>query len=318
MELDRFEQDLEALPGSLRALAARAQRGRLWVHGPDPARILLTGMGSSHYAAATIARRLRGKGLTAVAEVASAESIWLGAADLLVVAISATGRSAETLRAVEPHVGISDVVVVTNDTSSPLAQFADEVVDLGAGDERSGVTARSFHDTLAVLLALEAALTGGVRVAEVLRRAAEASADLLDRRQEWLPAVDEALADGTGTWFLAPAERWCSAEQSALMVREVPRRLADACETGDWSHVDVYLTKTYDYRAVVFTGSHWEAAAADWMGQRNSTVVAVGGTFPGAVTEVRYRRDDDPLVALLVEALVVELLADRWHRDRPV
>ena len=38
------------------------------------------------------------------------------------------------------------------------------------------------------------------------------------------------------------------------MVREGPRRAADGCETGDWNHVDVYLTKTLDYRALMFTG----------------------------------------------------------------
>ena len=38
------------------------------------------------------------------------------------------------------------------------------------------------------------------------------------------------------------------------MIREGPRRQAVACETGDWAHVDVYLTRTLDYRAIVFAG----------------------------------------------------------------
>jgi glutamine---fructose-6-phosphate transaminase (isomerizing) len=96
------------------------------------------------------------------------------------------------------------------------------------------------------------------------------------------------------------------------MVREGPRRRADACETGDWSHVDVYLTKTLDYRAVVFTGSRHEAAAAEWMHQRRSTSVAVGGAFPGARVEVRYPGDDEPTVALLTEVVVAELVAASW------
>ena len=50
---------------------------------------------------------------------------------------------------------------------------------------------------------------------------------------------------------IAPAERIGTALQGALMVREGPRRGSDAGETGDWSHVDVYLTKTMDYRALL-------------------------------------------------------------------
>ena len=127
----------------------------------------------------------------------------------------------------------------------------------------------------------------------MLRRAAEANIDLLQR------AID--LADLTcasartqpdGLWLLAPAERTSSAQQGALMVREGPRRRADACETGDWSHVDVYLTKTLDYRAIVFTGSRRDADAARWLEQGGSTIVAVGGAFPGARCELRYDGED--------------------------
>lgn len=307
MDLNHFAEDLMKVPHRLEVLAADVPRWTL--HGSR--RILLVGMGSSHFAAATLARRMRASGLIAVAELASAEATWPPAADLAVVAISASGRSAETLQAIEPHLSTSRVVVVTNDLASPLAERSDDVIDLAAGDERSRVACRTYRHTIAALLALEAALAGGIDVVGVLRRAAEASADLIDRRDEWLPIIDEALAGAAGTWFLAPVERWCSAEQSALMLREVPRRLADACETGDWSHVDVYLTTTYEYRAVVFTGSRWEPAAAEWMRQRGSTAVAVGGAFSGARFELRYRHDDDPLVALLTEVLVAELLAER-------
>ena len=73
------------------------------------------------------------------------------------------------------------------------------------------------------------------------------------------------------------------------MVREGPRRHADACETGDWSRVDVYLTKTFDYRALVFSGSRWDAAAAEWLTDRGATVVSVGGSFPGRAPRCSIR-----------------------------
>ena len=61
---------------------------------------------------------------------------------------------------------------------------------------------------------------------------------------------------------LAPAARLASAHQAALMIWEGPRRRAESCETGDWGHIDVYLTKTLDYRALVYTGSRYDAATS--------------------------------------------------------
>jgi hypothetical protein len=124
--------------------------------------------------------------------------------------------------------------------------------------------------------------------------------------------VLECTDSQDGLWLLAPAERVASALQGALMVREGPRRRADGCETGDWSHVDVYLTKTFDYRAIVYTGSPWDDAAAQWLQQRGSTSVALGGSFAGARYELRYHCDEDPTVALLTEPVVAELLAAHW------
>ena len=146
----------------------------------------------------------------------------------------------------------------------------------------------------------------------LLRRTAEATADLLDRRGEWLEPAMSLLDGPHGVYTIAPAERLSSAEQSALMFREGPRRAADACETGDWSHVDVYLTKTLDYRAILFPGSPYDDQAMDWIRERGSTVLTVGGELPDAKGSVRYRHDDDPDVALLTETLVAELIAAQW------
>src|SRR4029079_17719210 len=95
----------------------------------------------------------------------------------------------------------------------------------------------------------------------------------------------------------------------ALMIREGPRRRATASETGDWVHVDLYLAKTLDYRALLFTGSRWDGQALEWLGRRDATIVAVGGEVSGAVATIRYPGDDDPDVARYTEVLVPELVA---------
>jgi glucosamine 6-phosphate synthetase-like amidotransferase/phosphosugar isomerase protein len=201
-------------------------------------------------------------------------------------------------------------VVLTNQPASPIAALGATVLDLMAGPELGGVACRTFTHTVVALLTLEAALSpGALNVAAAARAAADACDHLLATRDTWLARTTELLAGPHGTWLLAPVERLCSSMQGALMLREGPRRAAVGCETGDWSHVDVYLTKTLDYRALVFAGSHWDFAAAQWLSERNSTVVAVGGEFAGAHHTVRYPHDTDPIVALLTEVMVPELVA---------
>jgi glucosamine--fructose-6-phosphate aminotransferase (isomerizing) len=306
-----FRADLEAKPAALRALADRLADNP-WSFLTRPRRVIFLGMGSSRYAAQVAARGLRRHGIDAVAEYASALPSRHDD-DTLVVAISATGGSRETLDAVSD---ISSFVALTNDPASALAQRAAITVEMHAGAEKGGVACRSFQHTQLLLTALSDHLTHTTEAAELARRTAEATEDLLDRRDDWLPHCADLLAGGDGIFPMAPVERLSSALQSALMFREGPRVVADGCETGDWSHVDVYLTKTIRYRALLFPGSRYDDQALEWLHSRGSTIVAVGSETPGAAMAIRYRHDDDPRVRLTTETLIAELVAADWWRHR--
>ena len=278
--------------------------------------IVLTGMGSSWFAADVAARRLRRHGITAVAEIASVEATFPPSPDVTMIGITASGTSPETLAMLSAHSGTSRTIALTNDASVELP--AEHVVLMHAGIESGGVACRTYLHTLVALLALEQQIAGvELRLGERVRRSAAAVAYLLDRRDGWLPSLVESIEGTEGLWMLAPAERLGSALQGALMVREGPRRAADGCETGDWNHVDVYLTKTLDYRALLFTGSRFDADALQWMLDRHSHVVTVGTEPEGVAASVRYPGDDDPIVALLTEVLVAELLAAHWWLGSP-
>lgn len=322
MHPDRFLDDLTTKPERLLALADAIDAGAAfgWPDLDLNGRFLLTGMGSSWFAAQVAALRLRRAGVTAVAELASVERTWPVADDLTVVAISASGGSVETLDLIRSVAG-ARVIALTNTAASALRDLAGESVDLQAGEEVSGIACRSELHTLIALLALEERLAGSsLGLAHACRAAAAAVDHLLATRDRWLAETAERLAGPNGTWLTAPADRISSALQGALMLREVPRRQADGCETGDWSHVDVYLTKTLDYRALVFPGSRYDAEAARWMTERGSTVVAVHPAgapgFPGAQLAVTYPGSGHPLVPLLVETTVAELVAERWFTQR--
>jgi hypothetical protein len=102
------------------------------------------------------------------------------------------------------------------------------------------------------------------------------------------------------------------------MLRESPRLPATGCETGDWSHVDVYLTKTIDYRLVLFAGSRWEPQLVTWVVERGSRLISVGGEVDAAALTIRYSHDDDDDVRLLAEVAVAELLAEAlWSAAAP-
>jgi glucosamine--fructose-6-phosphate aminotransferase (isomerizing) len=302
-----FLADLEAKPAALLALLDDLPTWPDVGDGP----LLLTGMGSSFFAADVAARRLRRHGIVAISELASVEASLPPSTPLTLIAVTASGRSVETLALLDAHHGTSRTIALTNDCSADMA--ADDVVHMHAGIEAGGVACRTYLHTLVALLALEQQISGAdLRLLERVKRSAAAIAYLLDRRHGWLPPVVEAIEGTEGLWLLAPAERISSALQGALMVREGPRRVADGCETGDWNHVDVYLTKTTDYRALVFAGSRFDGDALTWMRERNSHVVVVGGEPHDVAATVRYPGDDDEIIALLTEVIVAELIAGHW------
>jgi glutamine---fructose-6-phosphate transaminase (isomerizing) len=313
-----FLADLEAKPDALASLAARLAAGSPWPPAATSARrLVLTGMGSSLYAASLVAARMRARGGDAVADFAGSDLLPPVTPDDAVIAVSAGGGSRETAAAVERYRGQCPVVLLTNTPSSPLASRADHIVAMRAGPERGGVACRSYQHTLALLLALDAAIgQPGPDVAALVATAAAATGHLLDTRRDWLPEVASLLDGPDGSYVVAPARRLASAQQSALMLREGPRVPAHACETSDWSHVDVYLTKTLDYRMLLLAGSQWEDELLRWTSERDSTVIGVGADVPGAAATVRYPGDDTDDVRLLTEVIVAELIAAALWSDR--
>lgn len=300
MNPELFLADLHLKPAALRNLDV----SDAWGFVEAPADVVLLGMGSSHYANLVAAARLRAGGVRAVAELASSDLLPRVTPDTLVVAVSASAGSAETLDAVDR---LAVPVVALANREGPLTERATRTVWMDAGEERGGVACRSYQHTLALLLALESRVLG--TPLPPLLAAAQATEDLLASVDTWRPRLSELLLGPQGAHVVAPARRLSSAFQSALMLREGPRLPAVGCETGDWSHVDVYLTKTTDYRMLLLGGSRWEPQLLDWTRERASTVVAAGAEVPGAAETLRYAHDEDDDVRLLTETLVAELLA---------
>ena len=106
---------------------------------PALSRIVFAGLGSSRYAALDAATALRADGRSAWVEFASGDMATPPARDVVLVAISASGSTPETVAAAERHRRKSLVIAVTNRAESPLAEAGDVTLPLLAGIETSGV-----------------------------------------------------------------------------------------------------------------------------------------------------------------------------------
>jgi fructoselysine-6-P-deglycase FrlB-like protein len=311
-----FRSDLDRKPEVLMNLAKKLEDANPWASCDISAtdRIIFLGMGSSHYANSIAAARLQAVGINAVATMASSDLLPQVNSASVVIVVSASGGSVETVHAAQHYSGRCRTIALTNVGSSKVSDLCERHIPLHADPELGGVACRSFQNTVALLLSLQEHLVPDsmtTPLPELLRMSAQATTDLLQSSHEWLEPVSDLLLGPTGTAFVAPARRFSSAQQSALMLREGPRLPAVGCETGDWSHVDVYLTKTTDYRMLLLAGSQWEPALLEWCASRGSTVVACGADLPDTQFSIRYEHDTIDDVRLLTEVLVAELVAAR-------
>ncbi|MGL5809167.1 MAG: SIS domain-containing protein [Nocardioides sp.] len=311
MDVKIFLDDVEAKPALLRAFADRLADGL--APDLDFARITsvaLTGLGSSRYAALDAARELRRHGVRAWCDYSGAP---LGPDDeaSLVVAVSASGTTPETVAAAQSSERCQ-VLAISNVASSPLAEAADATMVVEAGPESSGaVTASMIHTSLA-LAVLSDELTGRRRNHRATaQRAADAIEHLLQSRERWLPEALNLMNSSDGVNFVASNHRSASSSQSALLTRELARRHATGCDSADWAHVDVYLTKSTDYRLVLLGANPHSREIFQWTSGRGSKVLAWGHTDSRADMSVRFPHDSDPDVAPLVDTVLAELVGHR-------
>jgi len=128
--------------------------------GPPDRLVLVVGMGSSLAAGRALTTFLAERSRLAVAEDAG-ELLHYGYGSLnhagIVVAISQSGRSTETLRLVERIRAERDVplIAIVNDLESPLAGAAELALPMLAGNE-TAVATRTYVASVALLLALAA------------------------------------------------------------------------------------------------------------------------------------------------------------------
>jgi glutamine---fructose-6-phosphate transaminase (isomerizing) len=278
--------------GSVVAAQVAANRGlvRSWaaeLRARPPRTILTCARGSSDHAATFAKYLIETRTGTPVASAApSVSSIYAAPQqleDMVCIAISQSGRSPDLVaQLVAAAAAGARTAALVNVVDSPLAEAAERVLPLRAGEEASVAATKTYVASLAALVDLVAAWTGDAGLGRALVKAPE----LLDRswQLDWSPLVDR-LAHAEGLYVLGRGLGLGIAMEAALKLKETCGLHAEAFSVAEVQHGPMALAGR-DLPLLIFrqsdeTRDGVDAFAAEAAAQ-GSDVFLVGGTARGA------------------------------------
>lgn len=313
-----------AYGGDLHPLVVRA--AALLDRRPDQP-VLVVGMGSSLSAGRILAALLARQGRVVLLEDAGELLHYgLGAATQAgaIVAISQSGRSFETVRAVETLQGTrpAPVIALVNDATSPLAAAGDVVLPLLAGSEAATAT-KTYLATMTALLLLAAEGRPGLLDPADLERAADAIDTLAHDETIGARAADH-LEHARALIVIGRGPALGAATYGALTIKETAAIPAEGMSGGAFRHGPVELTesdagivvlapagRTTDLLVGVARESA-ERGAPTWLITDPAHATAVHGPDRLLVSAVAPSLPEE--VASLVLAVPLQLLADGLAR----
>ncbi|NVB83999.1 MAG: SIS domain-containing protein, partial [Kofleriaceae bacterium] len=155
----------------------------------------------------------------------------------LVLAVSQSGRSPDLLELAEAaRYGGALLVAIVNDETSPLANAADLVIPLCAGEETAVAATKSYLLSCLAFLQLAAAWTGN----RALRDAVAAAPDVLEAALT-SPWDLTPLASTRSLYVVARGVGLGAAHEMALKLKETCRLHAEAFSTAEVLHGPVAL-----------------------------------------------------------------------------
>ena len=203
--------------------------------------ILVVGCGSTHYLAQTAAAMLNSCTIFPARALPSSE-LWLfpdtiPGEETLLVAVSRSGATTETLRAVEcfQEVGAGPVLAVTCYPASPLAQQADFALVASDAQEQSVAQTRSFTSMLVLIQALAATLDGDEEMLERLDRLPGALEDLVSRVGDLPQRLGEDRSIER-LFFLGSGPLYGLASEAMLKTKEMSLSYAEAYYPLEFRH----------------------------------------------------------------------------------
>jgi fructoselysine-6-P-deglycase FrlB-like protein len=222
---DRTEQEIASQPACWRraGMLATDMAATLPARGE---RVAVAGCGTSWFIAQSYAaaREQAGHGET---DAFSASEMPIGRHYDRVVVLSRSGTTTEILQLLDRLRGTVPTVAITAVTDAPIAQAADEVIDLGFADEESVVQTRFATTELALLLA---------HLGHDPGQAADAADRVLAAP---LPAALLAARQFT---FLGTGWTYGLANEAALKMREAAGMWTESYPAMEFRHGPVAVT----------------------------------------------------------------------------
>lgn len=251
---------LEALAASRRSLLNLAPARRY-------EQVLFTGCGSTYYlslAAAALFQELTGLPGRAF----PASELWLNphtsysraedpARRTLLVAVSRSGATTETLRAVEQfrRDGRGEIIVITNYGDQPLAALADLALVIEKGQEQSVAQTRSFASMYVAAAGLCALSAGQESLLEAMNVLPEVGRRLL---REYEPAAHE-LGASLGYdrfYFLGSGIRYGLACEANLKMKEMTLTHSEPFHFMEFRHGPMSMVTEKAVLVGLFSDTH--------------------------------------------------------------
>ncbi len=320
-----FLESILQQPDALRALAGRYHATPFPPGLLEPGTLMLTGMGASFHAAAITAAGLREQGRLVhcleSTELLLMPSDALKAIDTLVF-VSQSGNSAE-IAPLSARLGVNTLLTgVTNDEQSLLAQRANIVLPLMAGEEL-WVATKTYVNALMVLWLLARQWGGAADGSEL--DAPGWLADRIDgalaRRAQDVDLWMRTLGDARRLIFLGHGACALTARQSAMMCNEWPKQPAVAFSAGAFRHGPIEALEPGD--GVVLFAAPGPAHAASLglaaeLKRHGARVLVVQQGRSSAPDDVRAAEPLEANLAAALDVIPAQLFAEALARARGV
>lgn len=203
-------------------------------------RIVLTGMGGSFFGLHPLSIELAAAGWTPMM-IETSELIHyypeLLRPSTLIIAISQSGKSAETIRLLEMNSRQAKVIGVTNWADSPLARDSDLALMTAAGDEYT-VSCKTYVTTQMALRMLGAALSGadaGARLQQ-MDSAVEVFHEYLNGWNCHVDELIEMLRSVRDVFLVGRGESLATAQTGALTIKESTHFHAEGMSSAAFRH----------------------------------------------------------------------------------
>ena len=184
--------------------------------------------------------------------------------DAVVIAISQSGRSPDIVAVIdEARRQGAPTVVLTNDTTSPLAGAADHAISIEAGPELATAATKTYTTELLAVTLLSGALDALTSdESEELTRIPELMSAALETEDE-AREIAAGHADRTRCVVLGRGYCYASAREWALKLTEMAQLLAVPYSTADFEHGPMALAERgFAVLAVAPSGPPLEAQRA--------------------------------------------------------